>query len=72
MGKLTARVTVTKLVPPHTTGAALEVATTGTGAGIEETTAPAELFEEVLEPEEAPELELAEVPRVDAATLFPA
>jgi hypothetical protein len=68
MGELTARVTVTKLVPPHTTGAVLEVAATvsvGTG---EEKAADAVLFEEVLELE----LEPVEVPRVDAATLFPA
>jgi len=60
-------VTVTKLVPPHTTGAGLEVAAPATTAVVEETAA-ALLFEAVL----GPELEPAEVPRVDAATLFPA
>lgn len=65
MGILTARVTVTKLVPPHTTAAAVEVAATASVARDEEAAADAVLFEEVLEPE------LAEVPRVDAATLFP-
>jgi hypothetical protein len=62
MGKLTARVTVTKLGPPHATAAPLEVAATSTAEEV--ALALAVLFEEVLE--------LAEVPRVEAATLFPA
>lgn len=51
-----------KLVPPHTTAAALEVASTA--AAEEATSAVAVPFEEVAE--------LADVPRVEAATLFPA
>ena len=70
MGKLTARVTVTKLVPPHTTAAVVEVAAAASVARDEEAAATAVLSEEALDPELEPEL--AEVPRVDAATLFPA
>ena len=58
--RLTARVTVTKEVPPQTT-AALEVAT----ASVEELATTAAVSFDA-------EPELAEVPRVEAATLFPA